>query len=444
MTDEKIPRLIDVAHKYPRMYNESQLYKNPNITMDDIETIDKKYWNVDNIIDNPNLTQDFVLKYKYLKWNWYIIAEKLHLLNTSILYDTYMKEEFIECKEVDMKYIQKLSSKGFQLDWNVISDSIYKFNITIEDIELIISLPWNWEIIASRNDITIEFIRKHSQIFDRGGLWKDLTLNLSIPHKDIMENSELPWLWYNFSNRSDYNGIHGINVKYISEHQDYVWNWFTLSCVSNVTAIDAYPNLKWRWESVSFNKTLNIVFVLKHLNKLRLDMDNIFKILPINDILKYREKLDPDNIGYDVYRNPTINLKTFIEYYGDFPVQIAWMGYLCRNSNFSLEDLKYLATKVVTNPFREHTFGKSNILRDTLSTSVNLTPKYVLDHEEIDWYWNVNSISSNTFNYEKRKKWANHLQQIYLQKMNKRIGKYMKNENLLGANVLTDIVLEYK
>jgi hypothetical protein len=453
MIESKIARLIDVVHKYPEMYYIKNIYSNPNITMDDIETIPEKYWDVDRIILNPNCTKEFVLKYKHLSWSWWEVAYDVGLVKNSVFYNLHdvneenydsviiPEVEFLNSDEIDMTYILKLKEyKDITLEWQIISDSNYKFNITIEDIKNNINLPWDWDVVAMRNDITVEFVRGHLDLFQYS--WRNLTINSSISINDILENETLPWDWNVIYERKNYDGIHDVNIEYISKNLQKGWNWDELSITTNVSMIDLYPNLPWNWEYVAENKTLNINFVLKHLRQPTFYMTRIFNILPIDDILKYRSRLDPNNEIYDVSKNPTLTLKTLIEYYGEDLKEITMYNIsvnIATNDNFSIADLEYILSK--------KKISKINIYEKYyFSNSPNITPKYILEHTEMKWsdYETLYNLAQNKLNYEKRKKWTNHLEKIYLQKVKRKTGKYMKNENLLGANVLADIVLEYK
>jgi len=217
------------------------------------ETIILPYIKSDNttlywieITKNPNTTLELIETYIHYPWNWELIC-----------YSLITKFDFVE------KYLHTN-----KIEWAALS---LNKNITIDDIERNIELPWNWKNISTRLDITIEFIKKHSDkkwcIFNLSqnpSLWDDINKNAqnydaltalfnpnvtlefierhmpiyTMPENEHYLNQELPRLPV-------------ITLDFIRKHKD-VFNTECFSLNPNVTFDFIMENKDMRWSMVMF------------------------------------------------------------------------------------------------------------------------------------------------------------------------------------------------
>jgi hypothetical protein len=187
------------------------------------------------------------------------------------------------------------------------------------------------------------------------------------------------------------------------------------------------------------NKTLNITFVINHIIELYRHLNMVVRMLPMKDILANKEMFQCEYIIKGMISNPTLTFEALKQFNEKIIFKLSYNDLLTLldNDNFSLDELYYITQLVM-----DKNLGYFN--ENILSYSPNLTPRYILSHPEIDWSDKLSAIANNRMNYYKRKQWTNHLQKLYLQKLNKRVQSDMIDKNYLGANVLTNIVMEYK
>ena len=123
--------------KYPNKdWNWEGISKNPNISIEFIETYTDKPWCWKyGVSDNPNLTMDFIEKFIDKQWDWVEISENLN---------------------ITMEFIEAYPDKDW--DWYSISRNP---NITMDIIEKNPDKPWEWAGISINPNLTIKFVEKH-------------------------------------------------------------------------------------------------------------------------------------------------------------------------------------------------------------------------------------------------------------------------------------------
>jgi hypothetical protein len=117
-------RLIDfIVSHLDKKWNWGGISKNPNITMEDIDSYPDLPWDWQEISKNPNLTMEDIDSYPDLPWDWQEISRNPNLTM-----------EFID------------SHPTVTWDWSLVSMNL---NITMEDIDSHPDKDLNWSEISN-------------------------------------------------------------------------------------------------------------------------------------------------------------------------------------------------------------------------------------------------------------------------------------------------------
>lgn len=301
--------ICNSERKRERFYPRYSISCNPCISMTDIRTYHMHInWDWRGVSRNPNLTMDVVESFSRKDWNWDVLSR--HKLLT-------------------MGIVERLPDKSW--NWKDISSHP---NITMDNIEGNPQFPWNWEYISLNPNITIEFVSKHpNEQWDLENLAKNKNIdikkflqkfgfsltpmimhNLSTNHSltiDIVNKFRLcEWNWKGISSNPN------ISMKMIEDNLDKPWSAVGLSQNPNLTYdfIIKHPEIQFEWASVS----LYCKFTSEQLDKLiekypgKFSMSYISEKKYINDdfINKHIDKLFPSSIQF----NPKMTLKTIIKH----------------------------------------------------------------------------------------------------------------------------------
>jgi hypothetical protein len=309
--------VVNYAKKAP--WNVAALAVHPNFTYDDLMTIANKVdWTavsgnpnvtIEMVLergldkygfsDNPALTIEIVEKYPNFPWHWRCFS---HLYKDNI--------------KLVLKYIDK------ELSWIAIS-----YSMPLQDIIDHPHLPWNWQYMGQRADITVETIQKlpkhgqcaliysywssnsnitfrdiseapweHHAIInvpelmsrmkrltiedvklhrhkcnERSTFWENASKSPLISFQDIYDNPDLPW---NQAPKGPWGQVSenpNITMDIILKHRDFSWNWRYLSCHTNIKLTDilANPDLPWEWYWVTVNPNVTLDDILKYYPRMR-------------------------------------------------------------------------------------------------------------------------------------------------------------------------------
>ena len=144
--------------------------------------------------------------------------------------------------------------------------------------------PFDWFHLALREDITIEFVRKHLKMFEDH--FEALSTNRAFTYECICENSDLPWIWENVCANPNvtmniiFKNPEMLHWKGISMnptlsmsmvcyyHNKIDFNQFTYRKDLTLDVIRRFPNKNWNWDFLSHrNSLINACFVCEFINK---------------------------------------------------------------------------------------------------------------------------------------------------------------------------------
>lgn len=261
-------------------YNSRGASANPNITWKIMQLypfgLKPGYeWDSSGASENPNITLDIILKHPYgpkndSQWRWNM--------------DKYSKNRNIKIKDV-MEYWPAIR-------WNWISLSA-NHSISIEDIMNNNSLPWNWEIVSQRYDLTWNIIKENNFCPNAHHKWTWYYIGMkeTVTWDIVIEYKSLPWDWNGISCNPNINldiikkyptnslgdevplwNWHGVsrnssvtfemildNPNDSFEFGAPMWYWLGVSSNPNISPdiIDKYCDLQWSWDVISFNHMIN-------------------------------------------------------------------------------------------------------------------------------------------------------------------------------------------
>jgi hypothetical protein len=152
---------IDVIKQYPEIpWSLYYIELNPNITVDIMKTHPNYPWHWSNIFYNENTTIDYIKNNMDLPWDWENIV-----FGTDVTVEEIRNNpELLKKISNDVTIQSLLENPNYpQSYWNYIS--MHK-NITMNDIQNNLNLPWNWDCVGNNPNLTVDFICKnmHSEI----------------------------------------------------------------------------------------------------------------------------------------------------------------------------------------------------------------------------------------------------------------------------------------
>ena len=200
---------------------------------------------------NRTIPFSYILKHKNEDWNWssvmnYILSEYDYHTYQYECEDIFHKNHliyFYTCINLSVKFIYELSKQYTNQDfitvlssraplkfilqntfnWNWIIISKYE-TITCTDIISNPELPWRYDFMSTRKDLTID-LYKH--LIDKGHNYINLLSSSEcITINDVVENPDIPW---------DYD--------YLSMNPNITW-----------VEINNHPNLPWEFENIAHNQ----------------------------------------------------------------------------------------------------------------------------------------------------------------------------------------------
>lgn len=258
-----LERLIKLYFHLP--WDWEELSCNPNISIEFIENHIYYPWISKYLSCNPNMTVDFVNRHQYLDWD-FLQLFRLPQFNTDRkFYEKYrhkLTDEYILTTipiETCEKYLKTidyslLSTNQYLTidyvvknlrhlwDWKSLSKKVvitwfdsslpwdysllsYNEGITEKIVNDNILESWNWDVLLSRPNISLKFIRKYRH---KIGTWKYISHSYNITPEFIYENKDKDWCWYTLSS----NPV--VTRDLYSRLKDKPWNLRQLSNNSGI------------------------------------------------------------------------------------------------------------------------------------------------------------------------------------------------------------------
>ena len=231
---------------------------NRNVTMKDIEDNLNFPWKWKYLFYNPNISIkilefDYMLKiFKRDMFEFGRIGIKPEIMNYVIeTYKIIRLDYTVLSNYVTIETLKKYPNKGW--DWYWISPS---HNITMNDIENNIHLPWDFQHVSSNSNLTIEFVKKY---INKSWNWKRISSNSNINMKDIENNPTMSWNFKHISLNPN------LTVDFIEKNIDKHWNWNRIARNHFITdiRINALNRIGNRW------KERNNRYIMEHKYRLK-------------------------------------------------------------------------------------------------------------------------------------------------------------------------------
>lgn len=167
--------------------------------------------------------------------------------------------------------IEFLKRHNNDINWLLASKSS---SITLNDIINYPRLPWWYNGISCRHDLTIDYIQQNANKLK----WTDLSKYHNI--QDILEYPDLPWKFDKISDRVSWDDV--------LEHPELPWDYEIMTSNPNITAdiIISNPELNWSYADMCAKLPLD------HLdeNKINYEMLSQNPHITIDYIYEHRDK----------------------------------------------------------------------------------------------------------------------------------------------------------
>jgi len=243
---------LDYIDKFPneRIFRISGTKLSKLLTFEEACANPVKYSFFFEYTDNPAITFNMIKNNPQYPWCTYFYATNPNATIEQLFELGHRHpENYVFNKNLTMAIV----INNPNVRWNIVSLSQNK-GITMEDIENNLYFNWSWHHIFARDDITIDFIKKHHirvGVINKYGLSKLITLD------DIENNDDLNWCWYKLAEQRD------LNMDFIKRNKDKNLDWFTISKRIKFTADD----IPWNYQGLSSNLSITIPFILENLDK---------------------------------------------------------------------------------------------------------------------------------------------------------------------------------
>ena len=230
---------------------------------------------------------------------------------------------------------------------------------------------WDFDIISSRKDLTIEFIKHFKNQLNQS----EIAYNINL--KDVIENPDLPWNYDALSWNTQ------ISSNDLIEYPDLPWNYANLTNHIDPDFIYANPNLPWDEDVLS--EIVSLDFILQ--NSEVIGVNRLSERNPNLNIDYVLEHLDDIYNWIDVYQNPNITLDDIIQnklhMENKYAFQYTYPEYCIENGlEINWLDLTQTALLDIIEKYPDQPWSKNH-----LSQNTNMTMDYVLAHPDIKWYY---------------------------------------------------------
>ena len=251
-----------------------------------------------NILEEPRLLQ------LDKNWDWIYISEHAKWINTDKEEDRLFKKfldkfsfeklSFRTDINLSEEVIKKYDS-NYNWDWKALTENT-SIQYSLAFIDEYIGKPWHWDVISTRDDLTMDFLEKHKDmdwdwyivtskahyvpsvqllkyIEDCNGKinWDAISVNSNLTLEVIREyKSDIDWDAY-VENNPQFFEISDNLVKFINDYEQYIsWDVLNKRVGVGITTdfLESFPlYIDWRNASLSQSLKFTVDLVKRYENK---------------------------------------------------------------------------------------------------------------------------------------------------------------------------------
>lgn len=266
----------EIYTKFPKSYNIPIYY----ISVENLEYFTKTHFNeIHGTLPEPVLDAIVSKSGKGYKWNFKYLA-----IYSKKLFRYYPKEDWPKRSLLNVCEKDLLENRN-EVDWDYLSSN-RRFSLGFIKNN---DLPWNWENLQNNKHLQFNFANHfHTKINKITNIDKVDYKLLNMDNHGFLEIVEKCKLDFEFVDK--YKSI--IDFNRLS---------FNYSIHQKI--VDKYSNENWNWENISKYLRMNSKFIVKHKDKLNLNLLTTNKNLPLELV----EKLNLRYIDNVVIYNKKIN-----------------------------------------------------------------------------------------------------------------------------------------
>ena len=256
--DQKYFKIFEYGRNQLKWFH---LSKNKSITFDFISSRPELPWDFEGLCENPNMTFSMLYTFYKLKDDeddGYILENLKYILTDNqpeIKRFHGINQLLSSNRNITIDLIK--TRLNYPWCWFILSQ-----HINLDDIMKNPSLPWEWDGLSFRRDITLNFVKRFNTLKPM-----PITINYHFEYSVDINNiinefPHLPYKWYIISHNPS------ITWDIIVSNPNRQWDWYWLSTNPNVTweVVTANPNKNWNWSGLSSNPNVNWDIVKTHLN----------------------------------------------------------------------------------------------------------------------------------------------------------------------------------
>ena len=278
------------------------------------------------------------------------------------------------------KYIKDVSERR-DLTWDIIQKYPVLYNYPkgisrVAPLDYIIDHPeqtWDFDIISSRKDLTIEFIKHFKNQLNQS----EIAYNINL--KDVIENPDLPWNYDALSWNTQ------ISSNDLIEHPKLPWNYANLTTHIDPDFIYANPNLPWDYRYLTDKVNFDFIY-----QNPQLEWDHL--LLGRNPYLSLNYVIENKNKHwhwFEVYSNQNITLEDIIKHnlhkYNTLAFQWAYPEYCIEND--LVVDWHDISREVSLDLFDK--YPEKPWIKEQFNYNSNIIMSNILEHPELPWDYSV-------------------------------------------------------
>lgn len=254
---------------------------------------------------------EFVRRHANKPWNWNIILSNIDLADVEKHMHAFKWNLFYMNYRRDISF--ELIDRYPDVPWSFSEMSrLLQFNLEL--VKQNKNLDWSWHSICYNNNLDMQFVRKY--MLDKPNIcWKAISANSGISMKDISENQDLPWDFYDgvsrnpnltleflktkFGENWNFDLVSGqdcLTCEFINSNMALSWNWKKISRNIYVSEhlLEKYKHFPWDYDSMSLNKHITFSLIKKYIardwNFSNLSRNEFNQLLFVSFDYEYYEK----------------------------------------------------------------------------------------------------------------------------------------------------------
>lgn len=217
----------------PWVYDNTGVQWNPSLTLANIEElIQEKKLQPQGFAGHPAITIEFVLKYMAMKdyktgWDWSLLSANPSIQLKDIQENPKLKWNWgsiASRNDLTKDFIEEnIDKKGFDFFAGLPGSSAV-------DLDFVLSHPekrWGYQLLALNPNFTIKiYLENKDTIFKNiveAEFLRSFTFNPKFTLQDVLENKNLPWKWDAISQQVP------LTMKTFVENKNLDWNYSNLS-----------------------------------------------------------------------------------------------------------------------------------------------------------------------------------------------------------------------